>query len=134
MALASRAPPSGRRNTGAAVPLQFFGNVQQILVVKGDLRLQVLAKFLPISRRDVQAIFRRRRHQPRRPPYTSVANLDIQDSLSIRAKPSQTQRRPPTGNFYSQVPAGDGFGVGANHAVEPLRLNEIGLHGRGPFL
>ena len=114
MALASRAPPSGRRNTGAAVPLQFFGNVQQILVVKGDLRLQVLAKFLPISRLWL----------------TSIS----MDSLSIRAKPSQTQRRPPTGNFYSQVPAGDGFGVGANHAVEPLRLNEIGLHGRGPFL
>src|SRR6516165_2569660 len=94
MALASRAPPSGRRNTGAAVPLQFFGNVQQILVVKGDLRLQVLAKFLPISRRDVQAIFRRRRHQPRRPPYTSVANLDIH-GLAFDTSQAQPNTTPP---------------------------------------
>jgi hypothetical protein len=81
-------------------------------------------------RRSSDAVATSREDHPTRVWLTSIS----MDSLSIRAKPSQTQRRPPTGNFYSQVPAGDGFGVGANHAVEPLRLNEIGLHGRGPFL
>jgi hypothetical protein len=38
-------PPSGRRNTGVAVSFAVSQNVQQILIAKGDLRLQVLAKF-----------------------------------------------------------------------------------------
>jgi hypothetical protein len=37
--------PSGRRNTGVAVSFAVSRNVQQILIAKGDLRLQVLAKF-----------------------------------------------------------------------------------------
>src|SRR5262249_11687841 len=47
--LASRVPPSGRRNTGVAVFFAVSRNVQQILIAKGDLRLQVLAIFLQHS-------------------------------------------------------------------------------------
>jgi hypothetical protein len=52
--------------------------------------------------------------------YTSVANLDIHGLafnttagvfiMASQAQPNTTP--PPTGNFYSQVPAGGGFGVG----------------------
>jgi hypothetical protein len=38
-------PPSGRRNTGVAVSFAVSQNVQQVLIAKGDLRLQVLARF-----------------------------------------------------------------------------------------
>ena len=52
--------------------------------------------------------------------YTSVANLDIHGLafntnagvfiIASQAQPNTTP--PPTGNFYSEVPAGGGFGVG----------------------
>src|SRR5262245_66694697 len=49
MALASRAPSFRPQKHRRVRPPAIFRNVQQILVVKGDLRLQVLAKFLQHS-------------------------------------------------------------------------------------
>jgi hypothetical protein len=49
MALASRAPSFRPQKHRRVRPPAIFRNVQQILVVKGDLRLQVLAKFLQNS-------------------------------------------------------------------------------------